>query len=80
MSDKTYNTLKVVVICLTALCTLCLTVGKSWGLQYYEQIATTFGAMATALQYILNEVSKAFFKDKNIVPKDNDFDVNENLG
>ena len=80
MSDKTYNTLKIVVIVLTASCTLCLTVGKAWGLSYYEAIATSLGALATALQYILNEISKAFFKDKEIVPKDNDAEVTEPLG
>jgi hypothetical protein len=80
MSDKTYNTLKIVVIVLTASCTFCLTLGKAWGLSYYEAIATTLGALATALQYILNEISKAFFKDKEIVQKMNDFDTNESIG
>ena len=80
MSNKVYDSLKLAVICLTALCTLILTVGKAFMIPYYEPISIAFGACATALQYILNEVSKEFFKDKNIVPKENDFEVNEPLG
>lgn len=68
MSNKVYDILKRWVLpCLTGMATLVLTVGEAWNIPYYKAISITFGALATFLTYVLNEASKSYFQNKQIV-------------
>lgn len=68
MSNKTYDVLKRWVLpCLTGMATLVLTVGEAWNIPQYKAISITFGALATFLTYVLNEASKSYFQNKQIV-------------
>lgn len=68
MNNKTYDFLKKYLIAiLTGGATLVLTLGKIWGLPYCEQIASTMTAIATFITFIINNASKNYFKDKEIV-------------
>ena len=65
---KYYDFLKNVVLpCLMASSTLVMTVGQAWNIPNYKAIAITFGALATFLSSVLNQASKDFFKDKQII-------------
>lgn len=71
MSNQTYDFLKRFVLpVLTGFGTFCLTVGEAWNIPHYKEIAITFGALATFLAYVLNESSKQYMKDKEIVSKE----------
>ena len=68
MTNKTYDFLKRIVLpVLTGLGTFCLTVGETWNIPHYKEISITLGAIATFLAYVLNESSKQYMKDKEIV-------------
>ena len=68
MNNKTYNFLRRwLQPILTGLATFTLTVGEAWNIPQYKAISITFGALATLLAYVLNESSKAYFADKEIV-------------
>ena len=71
MSNQTYDFLKRIVLpVLTGLGTFCLTVGEAWNIPHYKEIAITLGALATFLAYVLNESSKNYMKDKEIVSRE----------
>lgn len=79
MSDNVYDFLKRWVLpCLTGMATLILTVGEAWNIPQYKAISITFGAMATFLTYVLNEASKSYMKDKQIIYKPDS--NSENIG
>lgn len=68
MNNNTYDFLKRWVLpILTGLATLVLTVGEAWNIPNYKAISITFGACATFLAYVLNEASKTYMKDKQII-------------
>lgn len=68
MTNNTYNFLRRwLQPILTGLATFTLTVGEAWNIPKYKAISITFGALATLLAYVLNESSKAYFADKEIV-------------
>lgn len=68
MSNKAYDFLKQWVLpILTGLATLVLTVGEAWNIPDYKAISITCGALATFLAYVLNEASKAYMRNKQIV-------------
>lgn len=68
MNDKTYDILKNWVLpVLTGGATFVLTVGKLWNIPYTEQIAGTMTALATLISFVINNASKQFFADKEIV-------------
>ena len=71
MTKKTYDFLKRIVLpVLTGLGTFCLTVGETWNITHYKEISITLGALATFLAYVLNESSKNYMKDKEIVTRE----------
>ena len=75
MTNSTYDFLKRWVLpCLTGMATLVLTIGEAWNIPQYKAISITFGALATFLTYVLNEASKSYMKDKQIIsrPENND--------
>lgn len=70
MSNEMYDFLKRILLpVFTGLATFCLTVGEAWSIPYYKEISITLGALATFLAYVINESSKAYMKDKEIVLK-----------
>lgn len=71
MTNQTYDILKRLVLpVLTGLSAFCLTVGEAWIIPHYKEIAITLSALATFLAYVLNESSKQYMKDKEIVSKE----------
>lgn len=68
MSNNTYDLLKRWILpCLTGLGTLVLTIGEAWNIPQYKAISITFGALATFLTYVLNEASKSYMSNKQII-------------
>lgn len=67
MNNKTYDILKIIGTCLPLLATFILLLKDAWGIPYAEPIAMTIGGVSTLLLGILAEVSKQYFKDKEIV-------------
>ena len=69
MDSKVYDILKNWVLpLLTGGATFIITLGELWGIPYSKEVAGTMTALATLISFILNQSSKAFFKDKDIVP------------
>lgn len=63
LSDKEYNTLKWVALAvIPALSTLVLTVGKIWGLPYYDNIGATISAIGLFIAAIIGVSSKDFYE------------------
>ena len=63
MSNKTYDTLKIIaLVVLPALATLYLTIANIWGLPYGEAIAATITAIDTFLGAILGISSSNYAK------------------
>lgn len=48
--------------------TFVITLGKLWEIPYYNQIAGTMTAVATFISFVINESSRAYFEDKDIIP------------
>lgn len=70
MSNNLYDVLKRIVLpLLTGLDTFVLTVGEVWAIPYYREIAITLGATATLLAFMLNEASKKYMEDKEIIER-----------
>ena len=68
MSNKLYDFLKHYALpLLVAMGPLVLTAGEAWHIPYYKEIAITVGALATFLTTFLNESSRIYLKDKQIV-------------
>lgn len=68
MNSKTYDILKNIVIpVLTGGATLVLTLGDIWGMPYAQQVGATMTAIATFIAFLINQSSKAYFSDKEII-------------
>ena len=67
MSNKTYDILKIIGTCLPLLASFVLLLKDAWGIPYAEPIAVTLGGLSTLMLGILAEISKQYFKDKEIV-------------
>ena len=68
MSDKVYDILKNWVLpLLTGGATFVITLGELWGIPYSKEVAGTMTALATLISFILNQSSKAYFKEHEIV-------------
>lgn len=67
MNNKTYDTLKIIASILPLIATFVLALKDIWGIPYADRIAGTLGAVATLILGILQAISKAYFKDKEIV-------------
>lgn len=69
MSNKTYDTLKIVKGALAALATLYLTFGTIWTgiieLPYPEQVAASITAIITFLEALMYDSSKKYAKRVN---------------
>ncbi len=61
ISNKTYDTLKWIALAvIPAASTLVLTVGKIWGLPYYDNIGATISAIGLFIAAIIGVSSKDF--------------------
>lgn len=68
MNSKVYDILKNWVLpILTGGATFIITLGELWHIPYSKEIAGTMTALATLISFILNQSSKAYFADKEIV-------------
>lgn len=68
MSNKLYDFLKHYVLpLLVAMGPLVLSAGEAWKIPHYKEIAITVGALATFVTTFLNESSRAYMKNKQIV-------------
>ena len=68
LSNRTYDILKwVALVVIPASATLVLTVGKIWGLPYYDNIGATISAVGLIIAAIIGVSSKDFYE---IQPKD----------
>lgn len=80
MKNEIYDLLKNWVLpILTGGATFVITLGELWGIPYSKEIAGTMTALATLISFILNQSSKAYFSDKEIV-ETNVVDYNEEQG
>ena len=81
MSNELYDFIKKYGIAiLVGFAGFIVAFGEQWGIPYTDKISATILAFVEWILYVINNASKEYFKDKYIVPKENDFDVNENLG
>lgn len=79
MDSKVYDILKNWVLpLLTGGATFIITLGELWGIPYSKEVAGTMTALATLISFLINQSSKAFFSDKEIVPAINNRDVDAN--
>ena len=63
VSNKTYDILKwVALVVIPASATLVLTVGKIWGLPYYDNIGATISAIGLFIAAIIGVSSKDFYE------------------
>lgn len=77
MNSNLYDLLKNWVLpLLTGGATFVITLGELWGIPYSKEVAGTMTALATLISFILNQSSKAYFSDKEIVEA-NVVDYNE---
>lgn len=68
MNNKTYDILKNWVLpLLTGGATFIITLGELWGIPYSKEVAGTMTALATLISFVLNQSSKSYFSDKEIV-------------
>ena len=70
MNNKTYDILKIIGTCLPLLASFILLLKDAWGIPYAEPIAVTIGGLSTLLLGVLAEISKQYFKDKEIKTKE----------
>lgn len=76
MDSKTYDFLKRIILpILSGSSAFILTVGEAWNIPQYKALSITFSAGATFLTYFLNESSKKYLEDKDIIPKDSSVEV-----
>lgn len=62
LSNRTYDILKwVALVVIPASATLVLTVGKIWGLPYYDNIGATISAVGLFIAAIIGVSSKDFY-------------------
>lgn len=63
LSNKTYDILKwVALVVIPASATLVLTVGKIWGLPYYDNIGATISALGLFIAAIIGVSSNDFYE------------------
>jgi hypothetical protein len=63
LSDRTYDILKwVALVVIPASATLVLTVGKIWGLPYYDNIGATISAIGLFIAAIIGVSSKDYYQ------------------
>ena len=63
LSNRTYDTLKwIALVVIPAAATLVLTVGKIWGLPYYDNIGATISAIGLFIAAIIGVSSKDFYE------------------
>lgn len=63
LDNKTYDILKwVALVVIPASATLVLTVGKIWGLPYYDNIGATISAVGLFIAAIIGVSSKDFYQ------------------
>lgn len=67
MSNKAYDIAKTIFSSLPLFSTFILLLKDAWGIPYAEPIAMTLGGVSTLGLGVLAEVSKNYFKDKEIV-------------
>lgn len=68
LSNKWYDILKNWVLpLLTGGATFIITLGELWHIPYSKEVAGTMTALATLISFVLNQSSKAYFSDKEIV-------------
>lgn len=68
LNNRTYDILKWIALAvIPAASTLVLTVGKIWGLPYYDNIGATISAVGLFIAAIIGVSSKDFYE---IQPKD----------
>lgn len=64
ISNRTYDILKwVALVVIPAAATLVLTVGKIWGLPYYDNIGATISAVGLFIAAIIGVSTKNFYED-----------------
>lgn len=63
LSNKTYDVLKwVALVVIPASATLVLTVGKIWGLPYYDNIGATISAVGLFIAAIIGVSSRDYYE------------------
>lgn len=63
LENRTYDILKwVALVVIPASATLVLTVGKIWGLPYYDNIGATISAIGLFIAAIIGVSSKDFYQ------------------
>ena len=63
LSNRTYDILKwVALVVIPASATLVLTVGKIWGLPYYDNIGATISAVGLFIAAIIGVSSRDFYQ------------------
>lgn len=63
LNNRTYDILKwVALVVIPASATLVLTVGKIWGLPYYDNIGATISAIGLFIAAIIGVSSKDFYQ------------------
>ena len=70
MTNKAYDTAKVVFTSLPLVSSFILLLKDAWNIPYAEPIAVTIGGISTLGLGILANISKEYFKNKEIVNKD----------
>ena len=74
ISNKTYDTLKwIALVVIPASATLVLTVGKIWGLPYYDNIGATISAIGLFIAAIIGVSSKDFYEVEPMDVSDLDY-------
>lgn len=68
MSNEVYDFLKNILIpVLTGGATFILTLGDIWGIPFAKEVGATLTALATLISFIINQSSKDYFHNKEIV-------------
>lgn len=63
LSNRTYDILKwIALVVIPASATLVLTVGKIWGLPYYDNIGATISAIGLFIAAIIGVSSKDYYQ------------------
>lgn len=63
MSNKTYDTLKLIALILTPVLAFLASLVNIWGIQYGEQIVATLTAIDTLIGAIVIAAGKAYNRD-----------------
>ena len=67
MSNKTYNTLKIIALIILPLAALITSLSDIWGIPYGQQISQTLIAIDTFLGVILKNASDKYMEDQDAV-------------